>query len=251
MQKIKILSLAIIALIFFTLSWRLINQAIFSEQSLTFWVWPILTMMLATVFVSFYIAVSYNFLLFVVFDAVVFAVYLLFFPFDFMVWVGGASFFLLLLLYYNRIRAEEKSRIDFSIRRVFGPSLTVMTYAFLILIGFNIYFDTAQNFRSSPDRFYDRLGQSAARSLELTDTFSVPADIIAQSLTQELRNALSQYEKFFPLIFTLIVVALIRTFGFVFQWLTLLVTWLLFKVLLYSEFFKITKVPVEVDKLEI
>jgi len=47
------------------------------------------------------------------------------------------------------------------------------------------------------------------------------------------------------------VLALLRTFAFLFNWLTMIFGALLFHPLKYLKFFKISKVQVEVDKLTI
>jgi len=75
--------------------------------------------------------------------------------------------------------------------------------------------------------------------------------IFARAVVGKLKDALAGFQKFFPLIFTVAVLALLRTLTFVLHWLAMLVGWLLFKVLVAVNFFRISKVQVEVEKLEI
>ena len=74
---------------------------------------------------------------------------------------------------------------------------------------------------------------------------------MTQYAIDRVRQAASGFQPLFPLIFTLIILGLLRTFAFVFRWITLGLTWLIFKLLLRLKFFRLTKVPIEVEKLEI
>lgn len=74
---------------------------------------------------------------------------------------------------------------------------------------------------------------------------------MTQVVTQRIRESLGQYERFFPLFFTVVVIALLKTFAFVFNWVVLFISWILFKILLACKFFRIEKQTVEVEKLEI
>jgi hypothetical protein len=74
---------------------------------------------------------------------------------------------------------------------------------------------------------------------------------MTQVITERLRESLGRYERFFPLFFTIALIALLRTFSFVFNWAVLLISWALFKFLLIVRFFRIGKQTVEVEKVDI
>ncbi|MBX4188088.1 MAG: hypothetical protein KW793_03060 [Candidatus Doudnabacteria bacterium] len=74
---------------------------------------------------------------------------------------------------------------------------------------------------------------------------------LTEVVTQRLRESLGRFERFFPLLFTILIIALLRTFAFVFNWIVLFVSWLLFKALLIVRFFRIEKETIEVEKLGI
>lgn len=76
-------------------------------------------------------------------------------------------------------------------------------------------------------------------------------EVVAGWVSEKVESAASSYENFFPLIFAIIAIALLRSVSFVFIWVLMLISWTSFKLLLLVKFFKLTKVPVEVEKLEI
>ncbi|OGE88983.1 MAG: hypothetical protein A3J07_04770 [Candidatus Doudnabacteria bacterium RIFCSPLOWO2_02_FULL_49_13] len=76
-------------------------------------------------------------------------------------------------------------------------------------------------------------------------------DVVAGAAAERIQHAAASHEKLFPVIFAIIIVALLRTVAFIFIWLTSLIVWLLFRVLLLVKFFRIEKVQVEVNKLQI
>lgn len=74
---------------------------------------------------------------------------------------------------------------------------------------------------------------------------------MTEIITQRMREVLGRYERFFPLLFTLIVVAVFRTFAIVFNWAVLLVSWILYRILLSLRFFRLVKTHVEVEHLDL
>jgi len=76
-------------------------------------------------------------------------------------------------------------------------------------------------------------------------------NVVAGVVAEKVRQGSQSYQKFFPAIFAIIIAALLRTVAFVFVWLVLALSWLVFRLLLMIKFFRIEKVPVEVDKLQI
>lgn len=293
-KLIKIINLAVITAGLFIFDWWLINLALHADKRLDFWVWPSLITALAIAVLSFFALVNNNKLVYYLLNLVVLAAYIAFMPKDRFVLAGGICFLILFLWFEKRIRAEEKSRVDFSMRRVLSGSITTIIYGLLLMLGFNIYYNTSNEFKANPDAFYDELGRSAAKSVPIVsrgfdrvdfnqtlDQFLVDeeresqmnkeeiraqflrqfgvqasgseslSEIVARAFTTRIKEAAKPYEKFFPLIFTLIILGLLRTFAFVFRWLTLFIIWLLFRILLWTKFFKIEMVPVEVKKLSI
>lgn len=74
---------------------------------------------------------------------------------------------------------------------------------------------------------------------------------LTEVVAQRLQEALGPYERFFPLFFTVAVIALLRTIAFVFNWVTLFLSWVIYKILLAGRFFRLNKEVVEVEKLVI
>lgn len=77
------------------------------------------------------------------------------------------------------------------------------------------------------------------------------SEVVSKIVTDRTRPVLERYGKYFPIIFTLIILALLRTFAFVFNWLTLLFAWLMYRLLLSLRFFRLEKVAIEVQKLRL
>lgn len=77
------------------------------------------------------------------------------------------------------------------------------------------------------------------------------AEIMAQIAVEQIKQTSERFESFFPLIFTLVILALLRTFTFLFRWIVVLFTWVVFRLLYICKFFSIRKVQVEIDQLEV
>lgn len=74
---------------------------------------------------------------------------------------------------------------------------------------------------------------------------------LTEVVVQRLQEALGPYERFFPLFFTVAVIILLRTVAFVFNWVTLFISWVIYRLLLAANFFRLHKETVEVEKLVI
>lgn len=93
---------------------------------------------------------------------------------------------------------------------------------------------------------------------QLMERFNIQVDgnpllgqIVAGAVSEKVEQSSSSYQKLFPVIFAVIVIALLRALSFVFIWLVQIIAWLIFRLLRIIGFFKIQKVQVEVNKLQI
>ncbi|MBX4191499.1 MAG: hypothetical protein KW804_01720 [Candidatus Doudnabacteria bacterium] len=305
-STVKVLLLGVLSLVLFVIDWILISKAIYSDQSLMFWVWPGISIIASIAVLTLFMAVNSKKLYAISFTTLVLISYIVIFPKDPIVLLAGAIFFLLMVMFEQRIRSEEKSRHGFSIRRISDAGINVIIYAFLLLLGLNIYYNTSAEFKANPDSFYTVLGKSAAKSTKLlggggqsvdlnqtldqylkTETrkqvpnfdtlpeefqrkyieqsreqffrqfnINIPSDqplseVVAQFAVERVKTSAERYSYLFPLIFTLIVTTLLSTFSFILRWLALFITWLFYKFLVRIRFVRLSKVMVEVDKLEI
>jgi hypothetical protein len=98
--------------------------------------------------------------------------------------------------------------------------------------------------RGARQEFFDRFDIEIAADRPLSE-------ILAEIAVNRIREAAQNYQPLFPLIFTLIILALLRTFAFIFRWIAIALTWAFFRMLLALKFFRITKAQVEVQRLEI
>lgn len=295
MKNIKIYALAIVSLVLLIIDWWLIALALYNGRGLVFWFWPVLLSLLWVAAISLLSLINYERWLFHLLVLSSLIAYLGIFPWDPYVVLGGILFVILVYLFDHRIKALVKNQSHFSIRQLVGSSIIILTYGFLLLLGFNIYYNTSADFKADPEQFYNRLGESAAKSAssrvgqrfslnqsldeflikqagadsqtdfdlkatreELLRRFGVTAsgeeslaEIFARAATEQIKETASKYETWFPLIFTMIIIALLRMFAFLFNLSAIFVSWLMFKILRLVKFFRISKVQVEVDKLEI
>jgi hypothetical protein len=305
-RNLKILTLGFLSATSLIAAFALIERAIYSDQPLVFWAWPAGLIVVGIVFLTLFAITNSNRLFLGLFAAIPMIAYVYLFPKNLFALIGGAGFLLFMIWFEQRIRSEEKSRQDFSIYRITSGSVGLMIYAFLLLLGLNIYNHTSEEFKSNPNRFYNQLGQSVVRSSQFLsgehigidfnqsldeylqtqveeaspdfeqlpesqkqqmlaqarDSFFERFDInispdrplveiLAQVAVERIQTTAQNFQPLFPLIFTLIILALLRTFAFVFRWLAVALTWLVYRLLLLVKFFRTSKVLVEVEKLEI
>lgn len=83
-------------------------------------------------------------------------------------------------------------------------------------------------------------GKSGSTSSSITGYF-----------TEFLISSLKPFERFLPLLFALATIGILRLFGFIFEWLTIFLTWGVFHILVYLKFFKFNEETVIVKKLDV
>jgi hypothetical protein len=110
------------------------------------------------------------------------------------------------------------------------------------------------NYETIPQDFREQYLENTKEQFYRVFNLDVPSDqpiseIIAQFAVERVRTAAEKKNIWFPLIFTLIILALLRTFSFVLRWLAILFTWLIYKFLLRIKFLRLEKVNVEAQKL--
>jgi hypothetical protein len=301
----KVWVLAIASLLFQTLTWYGIRQAV-SNPSLTHWITLIVVAAIAISLTAFFILISKTRWLVDSLIVLSAASYFFISPRNVYVWIGGLIFALFAIWYEERLRHEIKSRIDFSVTRVIGSSISILIYAIMLMLGFNIYYNVSADFKANPDKYYDRLGQQAARTVpyfskafpvnvdlnqslndyvsqetqkdpgyssanriqreillnetkkELEARFQIQASnndtlaqIIGEAAVTKIRQMSEPYQDYLPIVFSIVVVGILYSFAFLIRWIILIISWILFRILLWIGFFKLAKVQVEVEKLEI
>jgi hypothetical protein len=187
-SNFKILGLGILSLLALIIDWTLINTALYTDKTLLFWIWPAATTIVAIALLTLFSAINSTKTYAIALGVMSMAAYVIIFPKDPFVWVGGLVFLALLFWFELRIRGEEKARVDFSIRRVTESGVNVIIYAFLILLALNIYHNTSEDFKSNPDGFYQALGHSAAKSARYISGGEGSGFDLNQSLDQYLEG---------------------------------------------------------------
>jgi hypothetical protein len=164
-KQIKIYSLGVAGFLFQSLTWFFLHQALIVTPSVTNWVFVSLSAAAAISVMAFFLLTNKSRWLADIVIVLSAMVYVAISPKNIFIWIGGLIFVLFALWYEERLRREAKSRIDFSVTRVIGGSVSILIYGILLLLAFNIYYNVSADFRTNPDKFYNTLGQQAARSV--------------------------------------------------------------------------------------
>ncbi len=261
----KIAAMGLLAAVSWGINWFLLKQSIYHGESLTFFGWPLLATVLGITFLAFFFLINNNRIASLSLDTLILLSYIVIFPKEFFPILAGAIFLVFLVLFEQRLLADGKSRLDFSIRRVMGSSVSLAVYSLLLLIGFNIYYNTQADFKAQPDIYYGKLEQAASKAAEKTVPYVTQdfndqlseeqkqelREMIAQQAVEKIKSSATQYQRFFPLVFTLIIVGLLSTFSFLLRWVTIISSWLIFHLLVVLKFFKLEPEMVEVKKLSV
>jgi len=165
MKAAKIWAMGILAGGSWIADWFLLEKIIYHSQTLSLILWQFAVTILGIIFLTFFLLVNKNKIVSAVLNLVIFAAYILIFPKELYAILGGIVFLGLLFLFEQRLGVEEKSRLNFSLRRVMSESVTVTIYALLLLVGFNVYNSIQADFKTNPDAYYQKLGQAAVATV--------------------------------------------------------------------------------------
>ena len=77
------------------------------------------------------------------------------------------------------------------------------------------------------------------------------SQVVAGAVASKIKDSAGSYSQFFPAIFAILIIIALRYTAFLFVWLTSILCWVMFWILLRLKFFRIEKVEVPVDKLTI
>lgn len=165
MKAVKIYTMGLLAAISWIAGWYFLKLVIYQDQTPAFITGLFFATILGITFLTFFLLINKNRTITFTLDIIILAAYIFLMPKDLYVILGGVIFFIFLFLFEQRLEAEEKSRVDFSFRRVMSSSITVTVYALLLLIGFNVYYSTQTDFKADPDAYYRKLGHAAASTV--------------------------------------------------------------------------------------
>ncbi|MBX4205424.1 MAG: hypothetical protein KW788_04580 [Candidatus Doudnabacteria bacterium] len=303
----KVITLAVASFLLQSLTWYMLHLALAINPSAMKWVWAAVVAALAISVTTFFMLVNKSWRMGAALIILSSLVYFLISPRNLYVWIGGIIFCIFGLWYEQRVWRESKSRVDFSVTQVISGGVSILLYGIMLLLGFNIYYNVSADFKANPDKYYERLGQQAAKTIpyftkaivpegvSLNDSFAVLvnneaqkrpeykyaspferevlvnearaalenqfqitaandetlADIVAQVAVNKIRQIIDPYQNYLPVIFAILITGLLYTFAFLIRWLILIISWLLFRLLLFVGFFKLEKVQVVVQKLGI
>ncbi len=170
-------------------------------------------------------------------------------------------------LVYSNVRADFQTNKTGFYQKLAETAVSGVPYLSQDKSKYNLSQTVNEYFRKQAQEQFPSFNQVSSDQQELlmdqirssfVSQFGVDADpntslriALTQVISQRLQDSLGRFEKFFPLLFTVFVFGVMRTFSFVFNWVVLGLSWFLFRILLVSRFFKIGKQTVEVEKLEI
>jgi hypothetical protein len=303
----KVWALAFSSFLFQSLTWIALHRALMVHPSAAEWILTAAIAAIAVSITTFFLLVQRSRLLANSLFVLSAIIYVLVSPLNMYVWIGGGIFCVFALWYEQRVWREAQSRVDFAVIPVISSSVTVLLYGIMLLMGFNIYYNVSTDFKTNPDKYYERLGQQAAKTIpyftkalipdgvSLNDSFEAIinkeaqnrpeykysseferqilinearkafqnqfqitasnddtlADIVAQVTINKIRQAMEPYQNYLPVIFAILITSLLYTFAFLIRWLVIIFSWILFRILIMTSFFRLEKVQVEVEKLTI
>lgn len=260
MRLAKISLMGLLSAISWIVAWILLNQIIYNGKTLSYFGWPSLAIVSGITFLTFFFLTNKNRIIALVLDAVIVIGYLIVMPRDFYPILAGGIFLIFLFLFEQRFASEEKSRADFSLRRIMSGSIAVIIYPLLFLIGFNIYHHSKQDFAANPEIYYHKLEQTAIKTvpfvikkfegLSIDQKQALEQQLAAEAVTK-VRQYAEGYQNYFPFLFAIMITGLLWTFAFILRWAAQIVAWIIFRILLLAGFFKLDRVLVEVEKLGI
>jgi len=260
MRATKIIIMGVLAAASWIVDWLLLKEVIYQNQTIIFVGWPSLATILGITFLTFFFLINRNRVVSLILDIIIVGAYMLIMPMVPIVLIGGGIFLVFLQLFEQRLAHEEKSRTDFSIRRVMSGSITLTVYGLLLLIGLNVYYNTQVDFKANPDFYYDKVAVAATKTVpyvtknikELSDEQKRElSHKVASDVVDRIKVSAAGYQEYFPFLFAIIVTGTLLTFAFLLRWAAMIVAFLIFRFLLFIKFFKLHKVPVEVEKLEV
>jgi hypothetical protein len=161
----KIWVLAFGSFLFQSLTWIALHRALIVHPSVGTWIWTAVIAAIAITVTTFFLLVQRSRILANVLFLLSAAIYVLVSPLNIYVWIGGAIFCVFAIWYENRVWREARSRVDFALTPVISSSVSILLYGILLLLGFNIYYNVATDFRANPDKYYDRVAQQAVKSV--------------------------------------------------------------------------------------
>src|SRR5262245_9926160 len=123
---LKIGFLGFLSLVLLTLNWYLIHLALYTEKPILYWVCPAISIIFSVTALTLFSMVNSNKYYAVALSVLSLITYLIIFPKDPFVVLGGLLFLGLMFAFEQRVRSEEKSRVDFSIRRVTAAGINLI-----------------------------------------------------------------------------------------------------------------------------
>lgn len=134
----------------------------------------------------------------------------------------------------GRIKKEIKSRLTFSVGEIlhkgFPFFLTIFALALAAFFYPRVGLVTIQDI--IPESFFER-------TLAFLP-FDAPSDALYETSIDLLRDRFRAYERYLPAVFTFAVFVGFRTIFIILGWLSLVISWILFKMFLYGGLVKIS-----------
>jgi hypothetical protein len=186
-----------------------------------------------------------------------------FFVFGFNQFYLGAFVLMILLFMYGmkNIQAEAGERTKINIRIIMQRGLPRIVTAMLVMISFAFFFSpniqaSAKNkqlppsFKQVIERTVDSFLGGQVENLSPQEKEQVKSQTVSQVLDQ-FTVFLGPYVQYLPPILAFGLFLILQGLSFIFVWLAVLISTLLFATLKKTGFFKISAVSVEAEKIEL
>lgn len=227
-------------------TWAGLKSTLFGNGS---WVWPSLGFLILLVFLSLscLLTNSKEILL----TNLIIILVCFFFSFGFKLEYLAAWFAGLLLLILGSFKAisEKKVRIKIQISKILQRGLPFILTCLALVIATAYYFSPlalkGQNEIEMPRFLFDAIAKPIVKNTPLDN------DALYQMVNQQINKQSQAYKQYFPLGLAIGFFFALKVIGYVFMWLVILSSWLIFKILVSLGAIKIQEQSVLKEVIEI
>ncbi|MBL7155023.1 MAG: hypothetical protein ISS88_00765 [Candidatus Portnoybacteria bacterium] len=213
------------------------------------WLWPSIGFLILLIFLSL------NWLLTkskaVLLITLILILVSFFFVFSFKIEYLAVLFIALLFFLFGSFRAinEKKVRIKIQVDKILRRGLPSILTGLALVIAVAFYFSPlalqGQNKIEVPRFLFDIVVQPIIVDIPLS------GDMLYQAINQEINKYGQPYQQYFPLGLAMGIFFALKTIGFLFGWLVILLSWLIFKVLVSAGAIKIQEQAVLKEVIEV
>ncbi len=227
-------------------TWVGLKSVLFESGS---WIWPSLGFLILLIFLSLsWLLVKSRAILLTTLSIILIC---FFFSFGFKLEYLAALFIALLLFLFGSFRAikEKKVRIKIQLDKILRKGLPFILTGLALVMATAYYFSPLALQRQSQITIPRPLFNVIIEPI--SELITEQEDMLYQTINQEINKYSQPYQQYFPLGLAVGVFFALKTIGYLFMWLVILLSWLIFKALVSFGAIKIQEQAVLKEVIEI